>query len=102
MGGTLSLLFGAVALLLLIGCGYVLDSSTGAGHRPTARVAVRSAIGAGRNRIVWQLLTESLLLSLTGAGIALVLAYNILHAIVENLPELSFPHEAAIQSIYRC
>lgn len=97
LGGTLALLFGAVATLLMIGCGNVsillLARATARQHE----FAVRSAIGATRNRIIRQLLTEALLLSLTGAGLGLLLAYRILGLIVANLPEFSFPHEAAIQ-----
>jgi predicted permease len=97
LGGTLYLLFGAVALLLLIGCGNVsillLARATSREHE----FAVRSAIGATRMRIIRQLLTEALLLSITGAGLGLILAYKILGMIVANLPEFSFPHEAAIQ-----
>jgi putative ABC transport system permease protein len=96
LGGTLYLLFGAVALLLLIGCGNVSILQMA---RATARqheFAVRSAIGASQSRIIRQLLTEALLLSLTGAGLGLLLAYKILGVIVANLPEFSFPHEAAI------
>jgi len=97
LGGTLYLLFGAVALLLLIGCGNVsillLARATARQHE----FAVRAAIGASRSRIVRQLLTEALLLSITGAGLGLALAYKTTSLIAANLPEFSFPHEAAIQ-----
>ncbi len=97
LGGTLYLLFGAVALLLIIGCGNVsillLARATARQHE----FAVRAAIGASRTRIIRQLLTESLLLSLTGAGLGLLLAERMVTVIAANLPELSFPHEAAIQ-----
>ncbi len=97
LGGTLYLLFGAVALLLMIGCGNVsillLARATAREHE----FAVRSAIGASRRRIICQLLTESLLLSLTGALLGLLLAYKTVSVIVANLPQFSFPHEAAIQ-----
>lgn len=97
LGGTLYLLFGAVALLLLIGCGNVsillLARATSREHE----FAIRSAIGASRRRIIRQLLTEAVLLSVMGAGIGLALAFESLHAIVANLPKYSFPHEASIQ-----
>ncbi len=97
LGGTLYLLFGAVALLLMIGCGNVsillLARATARQHE----FAVRSAIGASRKRIIRQLLTEALLLSITGAVLGLLLAYKTVGVIVANLPEFSFPHEAAIQ-----
>jgi len=97
LGGTLYLLFGAVALLLMIGCGNVSILQLA---RATARqheFAVRSAIGANQSRIIRQLLTEALMLSVTGAGLGLLLAYRTVALIVANLPEFSFPHEAAIQ-----
>ena len=97
LGGTLYLLFGAVALLLMIGCANVsillLARATARQHE----FAVRSAIGATRIRIILQLLTEALLLSLTGAGFGILLAYKTVSVIALNLPESSFPHEAAIQ-----
>ena len=97
LGGTLYLLFGAVALLLMIGCGNVsillLARATAREHE----FAVRSAIGASRRRVIRQLLTESLLLSVTGALLGLLLAFKTVSVIVANLPQFSFPHEAAIQ-----
>jgi putative ABC transport system permease protein len=97
LGGTLYLLFGAVALLLLIGCGNVsillLARATARQHE----FALRSAIGATRRRVIRQLLIEALLLSVSGAVLGLILAYKTIAVIVANLPEFSFPHEAAIQ-----
>src|SRR5882762_10501215 len=96
IGGTLYLLLAAVALLLLIGCGNVsillLARATGRQHE----MAVRSAIGAERFRILRQLLTEALMLSFTGAVVGIALANSLVKLIVNWLPEFSFPHEAAI------
>jgi predicted permease len=97
IGGTLYLLFGAVALLLVIGCGNVSILQLARATTRQHEFAIRAAIGASRGRIVRQLLTEALLLSLAGAGLGLLLAYKSLDLIVANLPGSSFPHEAAIR-----
>jgi predicted permease len=97
LGGTLALLFCAVALLLAIGCGNVSILLLARGTARRHEFAVRAAIGAGRGRIIRQLLTESLMLSLTGAALGVLLAYKSLDIIVGLLPQFSFPHEAAIR-----
>ncbi len=97
IGGSLYLLFAAVALLLIIGCGNVSILLLARGAAREHEIAVRSAVGASHFRILRQLLTESLLLSLAGAILGVLLAYRILAVIVAWLPEFSFPHEAAIQ-----
>jgi putative ABC transport system permease protein len=96
LGGTLYLLFGSVALLLLIGCGNVSILLLARATARNQEFAVRAAIGASRGRIIRQLLTEALLLSITGAALGLLLAYKTIDLIVANLPEYSFPHEASI------
>lgn len=91
---TLYLLFGAVALLLLIGCSNVSILLLARGTARRHELAIRSAVGASRGRVVRLLLTESLLLALAGAGLGVLLAYQALGFIVARLPEYSFPHEA--------
>jgi predicted permease len=66
MGGTLYLLFGAVMLLLVIGCGNVSILLLARGTARQHELAVRTAVGAGRIRIIRQLLTDSLLLAAIG------------------------------------
>ena len=97
LGPTLYLLLGSVALLLLIGCGNVSILLLARGTAREHEFAVRAAVGAGRTRLLRQLLTESLLLSLSGAALGVLLAYRLVAIIVPMLPESSFPHEAAIR-----
>ena len=96
IGGTLSLLLGAVALLLLIGCGNVSILLLARGTARQHELAVRSAIGAGGSRLLRQLLTEALMLSFTGALLGVALASSLVKLIVNWLPQFSFPHEATI------
>jgi predicted permease len=97
LGGTLYLLFSAVALLLVIGCGNVSILLLARGTARQHEFAVRSAIGATRRRLIRQLLTEALLLSLSGAALGVLLAYRALAVMVAMLPKYSFPHEASIR-----
>jgi predicted permease len=92
--GTIYLLFAAVALLLAIGCGNVSILLLARGTARQHEFAVRSAVGASSFRLLRQLLTESLLLSISGAVLGTVLAYQTMGFIVARLPEYSFPHEA--------
>ena len=97
IGGTLYLLLSAVALLLLIGCGNVSILLLARGTARQHELAVRTAIGAARTRLLRQLLTEALMLSFTGAAIGVLLANGLVKVIVDWLPEFSFPHEAAMR-----
>ena len=96
LGQSLFLLFGAVALLLLIGCANVSILLLARGTSRQHELAVRSAIGASRGRIYRQLLTEALALSLLGALAGVGLAYRLLPLLMRWLPEYSFPHEVAV------
>ncbi len=95
--GTLMLLFGAVTLLLVIGCANVSILMLARGTARMHELALRASVGASRWRIMRQLLTEAVLLSLVGAALGVFLALWAVKSIAAALPFYSFPHEAAIQ-----
>jgi predicted permease len=97
LGGTLALLFGGVTLMLLIGCGNVSILLLARGAARQQELAVRTAIGARRGRIVRQLLTESLGLSVCGALAGVGLATLLIRLILRWMPPNMFPSEAAVR-----
>lgn len=93
---TLWILFGAVGLLLVIACVNVSNLLLSKATSRRTEIAVRASLGATRWRIVRQLLSEGLILSIAGGSLGVGVAYAGLKGIVAAVPPDTIPDEAVI------
>ncbi|HEU0180064.1 MAG TPA: ABC transporter permease [Blastocatellia bacterium] len=94
---TLYTIAAAVSLLLLIACSNVANMLLARATAREKEIAIRSALGASRMRLVGQLLTESLLLAIGGAVLGCLFSYAGIKGLVTLIPDGLIPREAQIR-----
>lgn len=98
---SLYVLLAAVGMVMLIGCANLANLTLARSTAREREVAIRSSMGAGRWRLVRQLLTENVLLSVAGGALGVALGYALMAGLKAAIPPFSLPSEANITLDWR-
>jgi putative ABC transport system permease protein len=89
-------LMGGVGFVLLIACANVTNLLLARGTAREREIAIRASIGAGRTRLLRQMISEGLLLSLIGGAAGVLLGWGILKLLTHYMPPDTLPSEADV------
>jgi putative ABC transport system permease protein len=93
---SLYVLLAAVGAILLIGCANLANLSLARGTAREREIALRASLGAGRWRLIRQLLTENLIIAFAGGILGLAVGYGMMRGLTWLMPPYSLPSEADV------